>query len=96
MNFIEKLSLLTEQEVGDIYEHYRLTAAGVTDTTTGFWYFLRKYEGKENPYWYKKKRLDPTESNPEGKIVEYYVGLDLPFVIPRPWINRLRRRLGNE
>lgn len=79
-------------EIGEVYNHYRLTEAGITDDNSGWWFFMRKYEDKENPYWYKKMRKEPTKDNPEGEIVEEYVGLKLEFSVPRAWTNKLRRK----
>lgn len=70
---------------------FRLTKAGITNETTGWWYFLRKYEDKEHPYWYKKKRLENKDGE-AGEIVEEYVGLKLPFTVPAEWISKLKRR----
>lgn len=69
------------------------TVGGVRKTEGGYvweggdewWYFLRDLPGKENPYWYKKRRTSPTNKNPEGKVEEEYVGKNeesLPFKIP--------------
>jgi len=48
----------------------------------GWWYFLRHFPDKEASYWYKKKRLPAKPGEEEGKIVEEYVGRELPFEIP--------------
>lgn len=88
-----ELGIYTEESaVGNIYGHYRLTESGVTDDSSGWWYFLRKYEDKEHPYWYKKIRKPATDKSPEGEVVEEYVGLTLPFSIPREWLIKLRRK----
>lgn len=83
---------LFEQETGDIHGDYRLTDSGITNTKDGWWYFFRKFEDKENPYVYKKMRTSPTDANPDGEVVEEYVGLEFPFAVPSAWINKLKRR----
>lgn len=89
-----ELGLFTEEAATDnVYGNYRLTDSGVTDETSGWWYFLRKYEDKEKPYWYKKIRKPATDKNPEGEVVEEYVGITLPFSIPREWLIKLRRKV---
>jgi hypothetical protein len=90
--FIPGDGLLIEQETGDKHEKYRLTDAGITDDESGWWYFFRKYEDKESPYVYRKKRKEPTKNDPGGEVVEEYVGLEFPFTIPREWVSKLRRR----
>jgi hypothetical protein len=92
MRYNPATKALAEQETGDTHSHYRLTDAGITDDDSGWWYFLRKYENKDNPYWYKKIRKDPTKEHPDGEVVEEYVGLELPFPVPRTWMNKMRRR----
>jgi hypothetical protein len=72
--------------------HFRLTTAGITNETSGWWYFLRKYDDKENPYWYRKMRSYPTKSDPNGKIIEQYVGLEFPYSVPSSWITKLKKR----
>lgn len=92
--YTPELGFFTEEAETEenVYGNYRLTDSGVTDEKSGWWYFLRKYEDKEHPYWYKKIRKPATDKNPEGEIVEEYVGLTLPFTIPREWLIRLRRK----
>lgn len=92
-NYTPELGLFSEETgIGSIYGNYRLTESGVTDEQSGWWYFLRKYEDKEHPYWYKKIRKPATDKNPEGEVVEEYVGLTLPFSVPREWLIKLRRK----
>lgn len=91
--YVPELGIVSEETaVGSVYGNYRLTPSGVTDEKSGWWYFLRKYEDKERPYWYKKVRKPATDKNPEGEVVEEYVGLELPFSVPREWVVRLRRK----
>jgi hypothetical protein len=91
--YTPEFGIYTEElAVGTVYGNYRLTDSGVTDDKSGWWYFLRKYEDKERPYWYKKIRKPATDKNPEGEVVEEYVGITLPFSIPREWLIRLKRK----
>lgn len=83
---------LFEQEAGDLHGNYRLTDSGITDEKSGWWYFFRKYEDKENPYVYRKIRKSPTDSNPDGDVDEEYVGLEFPFSVPSDWIAKLKRK----
>ncbi|MEM3097497.1 MAG: hypothetical protein QXU32_02090 [Nitrososphaerales archaeon] len=86
--------VVAEQEVGDKHGNYRLTKSGITDDSTGWWYFMRKYEGKENPYWYRKMRVKHSDDS-IGEVVEEYVGTKLPFIVPRAWINVLRKKVSS-
>jgi hypothetical protein len=90
--YLPGYGLFTEQESGEEYGDFKLTDAGISNHKDGWWYFMRKWDDKENPYWYKKRRTSATESNPEGEVVEEYVGLTLPFAVPREWLVKLRRR----
>lgn len=92
MRFTPGEGLVVEGQVGDTYGELRLTDSGITDDKSGWWYFLRKYDNKEHPYWYMKKRKEATGEYPEGEVVEEYVGLTLPFSVPREWIAQLRRK----
>ena len=90
--FTEESAVETETEQ-PVYGNLRLTDSGITDDKSGWWYFLRKYEDKENPYWYKKVRKPATDKNPEGEVVEEYVGIELPFAVPREWLLKLKRKV---
>lgn len=89
--------LVIEQETGDTHGKYRLTDAGITDTSSGWWYFYRHYEDKEGGdtkglYVYRKIRKEPSKGYPGGEVVEEYVGKEWPFTVPATWKTKLRRR----
>lgn len=90
--YLPGYGLFTEQEAGEEYSDFKLTEAGISNHKDGWWYFLRKWDDKESPYWYRKHRTSATDTNPEGEVVEEYVGLTLPFTVPREWLMKLRRR----
>jgi hypothetical protein len=37
-------------------------------------------------------RTSPTDGNPDGEVVEEYVGLEFPFSVPTAWLNKLKRK----
>ena len=78
--------VVEEEEDQPKHGKYRLTDHGFTDDSTGWWYLMRKYPDKDNPYWYRKRRPEP-DKEPE----EEYVGLELPFDLPQEWLNKIRK-----
>lgn len=93
MRFTPGLGMFVEEAADTAtYGEFELTDAGISNHKDGWWYFLRKWDNKERPYWYKKHRTAATDTNPEGEVVEEYVGMELPFAVPREWLVKLRRR----
>lgn len=85
--------IVNEQETGEVHGVWRLTDAGASNKSNGFWYFFRHFEDKPDQlYVYRKMRTEASKDAPEGEIIEEYVGKTFPAGVPRAWINKLKRR----
>jgi len=67
--------------IGKKVKGIRRTEAGFVKK--GWWFFQREFPDKTNPYWYRKKRGDAKKAKEEGPVVEEYVGVELPFKLPK-------------
>jgi len=67
-----------EDLIGMVVNGIRRTKDGFVKEDSNWWFFQRDFPDKKRPYWYAKKRSESGED-----VLEEYVGVDLPFTIPR-------------